>query len=146
MTTSDSIIIVIDGTPIAKGRPKHRIITKGGKSFTQTYTPKKTRGYENKIKDAASFAMRGLPLIEGAVAVRVNVYRAIPTAWSKKNIAEALAGNIRPTTKPDIDNHVKAAFDGLNMIVIKDDSQIVSLNSRKYYSDKPRLEIEVIPL
>ena len=62
---------------------------------------------------------------------------------SKKWKAAALAGAIRPTSKPDIDNVIKSSFDGLNMVVWVDDSQVVELKTAKWYSDAPRLEMWV---
>src|SRR5699024_11012696 len=50
---------------------------------------------------------------------------------------------IRPTVKADIDNYTKAILDSCNGILWRDDSQVVSLIANKYYSDNPRIEIEV---
>jgi len=87
--------------------------------------------------------MAGSPPFEGPVVLEVDIYVAVPKSKSKKWKAAALAGEIRPTTKPDIDNIIKSAADGLNLIVWIDDSQIVQLQTAKFYSDAPRLEIAV---
>ena len=68
---------------------------------------------------------------------------AVPASKSKKWKAAALAGAIRPTSKPDIDNVIKSSFDGLNLVVWVDDSQVVELKTAKWYSDAPRLEMWV---
>ena len=52
-------------------------------------------------------------------------------------------GQIKPTTKPDLDNIVKA-LDGMNGIVVVDDSQIVKLTATKQYSEIPQLIVSVI--
>nr|DAK88926.1 MAG TPA: Endodeoxyribonuclease RusA [Caudoviricetes sp.] len=40
-------------------------------------------------------------------------------------------------------NHIKGISDALNGIVVKDDSQIVDILARKFYSDTPRIEVVV---
>jgi Holliday junction resolvase RusA-like endonuclease len=75
----------------------------------------------------------------------VSVF-AVPASWSRKRQAQALAGTIAKTTKPDIENSVKGAMDALQSVAYCDDRQIVSLIARKVYGDRPRLEIELRPL
>lgn len=45
--------------------------------------------------------------------------------------------------KPDTDNYIKSTLDGLNGLLWEDDAHIVKLVAEKYYSDYPRIEIEV---
>ena len=52
-----------------------------------------------------------------------------------------LNGELMPAKKPDIDNIAKAVLDALNSVAYRDDTQIVDLQIRKQYSEKPRLEI-----
>lgn len=52
-----------------------------------------------------------------------------------------LNGELMPAKKPDIDNIAKAVLDALNSVAYRDDIQIVELQIRKQYSEKPRLEI-----
>ena len=73
----------------------------------------------------------------------VSVYRSIPRSWSKKKTAAALAGKVWPLSVPDLSNYAKAAEDGLNKVVFRDDSLIVELAARKLYSDRPRLVVQV---
>jgi Holliday junction resolvase RusA-like endonuclease len=72
----------------------------------------------------------------------------IPASWSLKKQAQAEAGLILPTTKPDTDNVVKAIFDACNGVVWRDDVQAVDLSLRKRYSRSPcvKVWIEPIPL
>ena len=58
-----------------------------------------------------------------------------------KKKAAMMAGQIRPTKKPDADNCAKSVLDALNKIAFDDDSQIVELHVNKYYSENPRVTI-----
>lgn len=137
-----SIVIELAGAPVAKGRPKFARI---GNGHSVAYTPAKTRHYESALRYAAQQAMDGTPLLDGPLSLSILVRRPVPQSWSQKKQAQALAGNIHPTTKPDLDNHEKV-LDALNGVVWRDDSQVVFKMSSKVYSDKPGLRIEVAPL
>jgi Holliday junction resolvase RusA-like endonuclease len=56
-----------------------------------------------------------------------------------------LAWKMWPTKKPDADNILKLAADSLNGLAYVDDKQIVSAVIHKFYSDRPRLEINIVP-
>ena len=61
----------------------------------------------------------------------------------KKERSLRLSGSHRPVVKPDTDNYIKSTLDGLNGLLWEDDNQIVDLIAHKYYSDNPRVEVEV---
>ncbi|MEB7453251.1 RusA family crossover junction endodeoxyribonuclease [Lysinibacillus sphaericus] len=52
-------------------------------------------------------------------------------------------GELRPTTKPEADNLIKGIKDGCNKVIWHDDSQIVEMNVRKFYSEQPRAEVTI---
>jgi Holliday junction resolvase RusA-like endonuclease len=106
------------------------------------YDPAKSRHYKEYVRLAAS-EHAPAALLEGPLQLVVNVYRSIPKSFSKKKTAQAEAGVIRPTSKPDVDNYVKAIKDALNKVIWKDDSQIVSVTVDKFYSQRPRIEVKV---
>ena len=135
------IRLVIYGEPVAQGRP--RFTTAGG--FPHAYDPAKSRGYKNYIKLAAIEQMQGKTPLEGALALQLRVYRPIPKSMSKKKAALAECGELRPITKPDMDNYIKGIKDALKGICWLDDSQIVAYKEPfgKYYSNKPRVEVEI---
>lgn len=133
------ITITIPGEARGKGRPR---FAKRGK-FVKTYTDAKTVSYENLVAYAGAEAMRGEALIQGPVHVTMNVQVGVPRSWSKKKTAAALAGEVRPTTKPDLDNVIKAIMDALNGVVWQDDKQVVGLSVTKYYSEKPQVDMVV---
>lgn len=145
------VVIRLDGAPRGKGRPRTRVI----KGYATIYTPSETRKYETKLKTAGIKAMAGLAPLDEAISVVIHAFMPIPSSYSAKKRAAAIAGDIMPTTGIDLDNIVKCA-DGLNYhpprfrgdrekrpIIWKNDSQIVSMQAMKRYSEHPRLEITV---
>lgn len=130
-------VFTVPGEPKGKGRPK---FARRG-AFTQAYTPAKTVEYENLVRMAASEAMEGNPPIEGPVSMVLIAICSIPNSWSKKKQASALAGEIYPTGKPDLDNLQKSVLDGMNKIVFGDDSQVVLITAGKLYGDKPGVSV-----
>lgn len=119
--------------PTPKGRPK--FVVRG--RFATVYTPKKTRDYEDKLK----------AFFRNLVAKKIKQHRVseqyalncpiIEPCWVVLNIFLEKPKSVKrkyPTTKPDIDNYIKAIFDSANKILWNDDSQVVSLIVRKNYS------------
>lgn len=136
------ITFVVPGQPVAKGRPK--VSTAGG--FSRLYTPAKTVSYEGLVAHSASVAMAGTAPIEGPVSASLDIVMQVPASWSKKKQLQAVAGQIRPTTKPDADNVIKAIFDGMNGVVWRDDVQVVDFSGRKRYGDTPGVRVTVVPI
>ncbi|MBN6186424.1 RusA family crossover junction endodeoxyribonuclease [Aneurinibacillus sp. BA2021] len=132
------IEFTIYGEPVAQGRP--RATTIAGRA--RMYDPPKSREYKEHVKREAAKYAPSEPL-EGPLVLTVNIYRFIPKGFNKKDKERAVAGTLRPTTKPDVDNYVKGIKDALNKVIWKDDSQIVSIVAEKFYSQKPRIEVKV---
>ncbi len=140
-----AVKITLHGPPVGKGRPRFRIArTKAGAQFVTVYTDAKTRKYESRLKDLAQRTMGGIPPLNEALAVEVMAYMPVPESWSGRKKDMALAGEIVPTGRPDIDNIFKCV-DSLNKIVWRDDSLIVDIHVWKFFSVEPRLIIEVRP-
>ena len=139
-----SVEFVVPGEPRAKGRARSRI-AKGrtGQQFVTHYTPKETVEYENLVRMAAHEAMDGQVPTRFPCAVTIAAYCSVPASWSNKKRAKALAGEVLPTGKPDLDNTEKAVLDGLNKIVFRDDSVVCDVIKRKRYSETPRVEVSV---
>lgn len=133
------IAFTVPGKPIGKGRP--RIGKVGG--FARMFTPAETVSYEGLIAHVAQTAMDGKPLLERAVAVNLFIDCVVPASWSLKKQRMALAGEIYPTSKPDIDNVIKAVYDGLNGVVWRDDVQVVDGRQRKRYAATPGVRVEI---
>lgn len=132
---------------IIKGKAKAKQsvkFTKGGIK----YTPGDIAEYANLVK--MSFintfpAWNPSQFIDQPLSVIINVYKQIPASFSKKKQERALAGEIRPTVKPDCDNIAKNINDALNGIAYPDDKQIVSLTVNKFYALDERVEVVINP-
>ena len=125
----------IDGEPVGKERPRFNLATK------RTYTPNKTKSYEELIKWLYQSKVKHY--FEGYIKMTLRCYYSIAKSNSKK-IKEQKRNNVlRPSKKPDIDNVIKVVADSLNGIAYKDDTQIVEVVASKYYSDKPRVEVMI---
>ena len=137
-----SIKFVVYGEPKSKLRAKVRVNRKTGAVFM--YTPETTRDYEESFA-GQSLKCKPEKLITGPILMCIKVYRSIPKSMPKKNRELALTGLIRPIQKPDLDNFCKAAMDALRGIYWIDDCQVVEYMAEtgKYYSDTPRVEVEV---
>lgn len=75
--------------------------------------------------------------------MEIDAYFEIPKSTSKKKKDLMLKNILRPTKKPDMDNIIKIIADALNKIAYYDDKQIIECSIRKYYSDKPRVKIDI---
>lgn len=136
--------VVIPGAPKAWQRAGHRIATnKAGKQFVTSYTPSQTRSEQGAIRMFASAAMQGQPPLEGPLDLRISAFMPVPQSWSQRKQAQALAGVVMPTGKPDWDNLAKSVCDALSKVVFRDDSQVVNAAVWKRYAADPRVVIEV---
>lgn len=133
------ISFTVWGDPVAQGRPR---AGKGPGGHVRMYDPAKSKDYKHFVKLTAA-QHRPDKLIEGEIELVVDVYRSIPKSFSKKKRALAIAGDLRPTTKPDVDNYVKGIKDGISGVIWHDDRQVVSLLVRKWYAEAPRVEVKI---
>lgn len=130
----DVIEFIVEGTAIPKQRPRI--------SGRQAYTPKRTKDYEGRVRQAFRSSYRGhVPVYEKGVPVRVRIeiVRQIPKSWTKARREAAEAGEIVPTAKNgDLDNFAKSILDALNGYVYEDDCQITTMVISKRYGSEPR--------
>jgi Holliday junction resolvase RusA-like endonuclease len=120
----------VDANPVGKQRARY--VKRG--NFVSTYTPEKTRTYETLIRDAAIEAMGSAEPLETPVSLYLYIRVPIPKSYSKKKVEACLNGSEKPIRKPDGSNILKSIEDGMNLIVYKDDSQIVNFHITKVYS------------
>lgn len=104
------------GRVVPAARPR---VTRRG-----TYIPKRCREYQSLV--SAAFAESGGTRLDGPVAVRVDIYRALPKSRPKRVTSEP------DTFKPDIDNIEKQILDALNGVAWDDDAQVVHIDAWKH--------------
>lgn len=114
---SETIFLTIPGVPVPKGRPRF------GRG--RTYTPAKTAAYEELVRLTAvdSRNRQDWRKLTGPVKCTLRFYGANPTA--------------------DIDNLVKAVFDGLNGVAWEDDRQVSELVASRIETGKPETLVEI---
>lgn len=127
------IVFTVDGTAVPKQRPRI--------SGRQAYTPKKTRDYEERVREAFRSSYHGfLPVYPKDVPVKacIEIIQAIPKSWSNKKHLKAERGEIVPTSRSgDLDNIAKSILDALNGYVYLDDCQVTTLMITKRYGADP---------
>lgn len=107
-----------------------------------TYTPDKTRAYEDAVRLA--WASAGGRTIYGPAAIRITAHQALPKRATKTQRAAAERGEIYPIRKPDLDNIIKIVLDALNGHAYRDDTQVVQIDARKLYTaDESRIIVTV---
>lgn len=129
--------LTFDIEPVAQARPR---ATRMGKGI-RLYDPKKTADFKRRLKLLAK--SKHVEPLQGALSVEIWFYRAVQKSISNKEHVRRTAGHVRPIKKPDVDNYIKSTLDGLNGILWRDDAQIVDLTTHKFYSDEPRIEIQL---
>jgi len=115
-----------------KGRPR---FTKIG----HTYTPAKTKEYENIVK--ASFLQSKQHKLHGYVHAQITVEYPLLKSMSKKVKEDCLNGTQMPDKKPDLDNIAKIILDALNGLAYEDDKQIISLHIEKKYGTEANVNV-----
>lgn len=127
------IKFVVEGTAVPKQRPRI--------SGRTAYTPKKTRDYEERVRQAFHSNYYGFtPLFMRGTAVKacIQVIQQIPKSWSNSKHLKAEKGLIMPTSRNgDLDNIAKSILDALNGLVYEDDSQVTMLMISKQYGADP---------
>jgi len=116
-------------TPVSIARP--RFFRRG--EFVSTYTPQKTREFEQEIKRRVAKDFKGRLPFEFPVSVSLVFGMERPISVKRP----------LPSVKPDIDNLIKAILDPLNGIVFKDDALIVFIKAGKQYTETPFIYIKV---
>jgi Holliday junction resolvase RusA-like endonuclease len=130
---------IVYGEPVGKGRP--RFARRG--TFVSTYTPQKTKTYEDEIRMMATAAMGASEPLDTPVTVAIYIRVGIPASYSKQKRKDALSGVLKPTKKPDLDNVAKCFLDSMNEIVYLDDKLVVNLHVTKVYAETPAVEVMV---
>ncbi|APG11414.1 hypothetical protein BKD09_24070 [Bradyrhizobium japonicum] len=136
------VTIKLPGAPQGKGRA--RAFLRGDR--IGHYTPQKTRSYESLIFGAAVDAMHDRPPFDEPVLFTLSATFPVPASWSERKRQRALAGEIKPAKKPDLDNVAKAWNDALNGVVYRDDALIVVMFLDKRYGPQAQVVCTVEPV
>jgi len=127
-----AVKVIIPGKPFGKERPRFA---------GHAYTPRRTEVAERAIgwyyRTQAGNRVFRLPSI-----TIVAVFEP-PKSAKKATRAAMLAGEIRPTVKPDWDNIGKLVCDALNGIAFNDDKDIVEAAVIKKYGKQCQTEIYI---
>lgn len=134
------IEITIPGEVQAQGRP--RFARRGG--FVRTYDPPESKKYKEFVKHHA-MPHKPKELLDEALIVSIDVFKKPPQSISKvkRNSVAIENESLRPITKPDVDNYAKGIKDALTGVIWTDDSKVVELVIRKFYSMNPRAEVVI---
>lgn len=132
------IKFTVPGKPVPQGRPR---VTHTG----HVYYPKESQDYRELVRETAKIRMEGRERLAGPVGVMIEFELQSPPSWTKKKTKAAYDG-VWHTSKPDIDNMIKAILDGINGICIDDDSQVAMLTAFKRYGDNPGASVTIIDL
>ena len=119
-------ILTIPGEPVGKGRPRFARVGAG----VRTYTPERTVRYEDRVALVASTV---LPRIERDVPVSVQIV-AIFTRPKRLERRKDPDHQIPHTSRPDIDNLIKALLDGLKGHLR--DEQVDVIHARKAFAER----------
>lgn len=138
------ITFSVPGPPHGKARAR-TVRSKKGESIS--YTPARTKYYEHQILSAFLFEAgnpkkpvfaKGVP-----VRIRITAYYKPAARTTKKDMLKIQNGEKFPLRKPDVDNITKAVLDALNKAAYHDDSQVIEITARKFYSVNEGLTVEI---
>ena len=134
------IQVTVEGDPVPWSRARLR--------YRSFYNKPSHVAYQELIRLRTREAMIGdMPILTGPVSLGLTFWLKIPKSWPKLKRLDALAGRVRPTGRPDLDNLCKIVADALSRgEAYHDDSQVAKLSAEKRYSLEPRLEINVMQL
>lgn len=124
--------------PTPKARPR---FTKTGR----TYTPKTTAEHERLVADTyrACAKIAGAEITDRPVLLSVDARYAIPRSARRKKLPDKLHSGDPYTSRPDLDNIIKAILDGLNGVAYVDDAQVYAIYSKKTYAESSSVTVSV---
>jgi len=95
------------------------------------------KAYQATIQAKCLEAWGTKPLIETAVAISLVFIKSYPKNLPKREASRERRLREALVRKPDLDNMVKAAIDGVKEIIIKDDTVVVRLSAEKRFGPEP---------
>lgn len=124
---------IVPGVPVGKARPRV--------TMTHTYTPKKTKDYEQHVREC--WMEQSHKRFPDGTALEMNIlaYFPIPKSVSKKKHREMV--DAYHLKKPDLDNVIKSIADAVNGYAFGDDSQLAVVTAAKRYSEDPKVVVRI---
>ncbi len=127
---------VVTGQPVAKGRPMASVVC----GHVHMRTPKKTENYEARVHQAAVDAKPPeWELLDGPIEIEIVAVFERPErllARSKRTglLLYGFPERMPHTSRPDLDNVVKAVLDGIDGAGIwRDDARVCRIRAEKVY-------------
>ena len=125
---------VIYLVPHATPRPRYNF-------FTHNFYVKEAANNKKRFKKFID--KLDLDMITTPCKFYCSSYFPIPKSMSVGEKILAELGFVRPISKPDWDNIGKSYSDMIQGSLLYDDSLIIEGISKKYYSTKPRVEVQI---
>jgi len=125
------IYLYFDLPPTPKARPRFGRVG----NRVVTYTDAKTKKFEREINNLSRRQYVD-EIKTGALKVEISFFIKPPKTVKRKY----------PSVKPDVDNLAKSVLDGIEGVVFKNDSQIISLTCSKYYRAHAGIEVKIYPI
>ncbi|HFU4561292.1 TPA: RusA family crossover junction endodeoxyribonuclease [Streptococcus suis] len=138
--------------------PKPQSRPRAGRRFGKTtvYEDKKTENWRKSCTLLVKRIYDG-PYFDGPIKIDMTFYMPAPKSMSEPPKPRSKAKKLQEyddfineriyvDKKPDLDNLEKAVYDSISKagVVWTDDNIIVEHTTRKVYSPRPRIEIEVV--
>ena len=101
------------------------------------------KAYQETVKAKCLEVWRNKPLIETAVEINLVFIKSYPNNLPKREANRERRLKEALCRKPDLDNMVKAAIDGVKGTVLKDDTVVVKLSAEKRFGPEPMTVITV---
>lgn len=124
------------------GEPKAQARARATGNFSHFYDPDKS--FKQFLNEQIRYELGNAfkPIIS-EIYFTARFYKTTPKKYKRRDMVLCELGVIRPTVKPDIDNYEKLVYDGLKGLLYTDDSLIIHGSHTKYFSCKPRVELEI---
>ena len=101
------------------------------------------KAYQATIQVACKQEWGNKPLIETAVEINLVFIRSYPNKLPKREASRERRLKEALVRKPDLDNIVKAAIDGIKGIILKDDTVVTKLSAEKRFGPEPMTMITI---
>jgi len=100
------------------------------------------KAYQATIQVACKQEWGNKELIETAVEIHLEFVRSYPNNLPKREASRERRLKEALVRKPDLDNIVKAAIDGIKGIILKDDTVVTKLSAEKRFGPEPMTVIK----